>query len=304
MRKINKDLKKTYSLAVLYAVIMGLSFLFVKIALNYSNPLNILAHRFTFAFLFIFLLKILGIVKINVNKSDVLKILPLSIFYPAMFFAFQTFGLANMPSSEAGIILATVPAFTLILATIFLKEKTTTFQKMSILLSVAGVIYIMYSKGIDFKSSNFKGIILITLSAISLASYNVLARVKTKEFKTLELTYVMTCVGFITFNILSIIDNISKGTINLYFAPLTNINFILAMIYLGILSSVITSLLSNYVLSKIDASKMSVFANLGTVITIFAGVLILNEDLFYYHIIGTIMIIIGILGTNIKIKKK
>lgn len=304
MRKINKDLKNTYSFAVLYAVIMGLSFLFVKIALNYSDPLNILAHRFTFAFLFIFLLKVLGVVKINVNKSDVLKILPLSIFYPAMFFAFQTFGLANMPSSEAGIILATVPVFTLILATIFLKERTTTFQKISILLSVAGVIYIMYSKGIDFKSSNFKGIILITFSAISLASYNVLARVKTKEFKTLELTYVMTFVGFITFNILSIIDNISKGTMNLYFTPLTNINFILAMIYLGILSSVITSLLSNYVLSKIDASKMSVFANLGTVITIFAGVLILNEDLFYYHIIGTIMIILGILGTNMKINKK
>ena len=205
MRTINKDLKKTYLFAVIYAIIMGLSFLFVKIALNYSNPLNILAHRFTFAFVFIFILKIFKVININVSRKDILKILPLSILCPALFFTFQTFGLVYMPSSEAGIILATVPVFTLIFATIFLKEKTTIFQKVSVFISVLVVIYIMYNKGIDFKSANFIGIVLITLSAISLASYNVVARVKTREFKTIDLTYVMTFVGFITFNILSIV---------------------------------------------------------------------------------------------------
>lgn len=300
---MKKDLNKTYLLAIIYAFIMGLSFLFVKIALSYSDPLNILAHRFTFAFLFIFILKICNLIKVDINKRDIIKILPLSLLYPAMFFTFQTFGLVYMSSSEAGIILATVPIFTLIFATLFLKEKTTAFQKFSVFLSVIGVIYIMYNKGISIKSTNFLGIVLITFSAISLASYNVLARVKTREFKTIELTYVMAFVGFVTFNTISIIDNINRGSINLYFSPLKNINFVIAMLYLGILSSVITSLLSNYVLSKLDASKMSVFANLGTVITIIAGVLILKEDLFYYHIIGIVMIILGIIGTNLKIRK-
>lgn len=300
---MKKDLNKTYLLAIIYAFIMGLSFLFVKIALSYSDPLNILAHRFTFAFLFIFILKICNLIKVDINKRDIIKILPLSLLYPAMFFTFQTFGLVYMSSSEAGIILATVPIFTLIFATLFLKEKTTAFQKFSVFLSVIGVIYIMYNKGISIKSTNFLGIVLITFSAISLASYNVLARVKTREFKTIELTYVMAFVGFVTFNTISIIDNINRGSINLYFSPLKNISFVIAMLYLGILSSVITSLLSNYVLSKLDASKMSVFANLGTVITIIAGVLILKEDLFYYHIIGIVMIILGIIGTNLKIRK-
>lgn len=300
---MKKDLNKTYLLAIIYAFIMGLSFLFVKIALSYSDPLNILAHRFTFAFLFIFILKICNLIKVDINKRDIIKILPLSLLYPAMFFTFQTFGLVYMSSSEAGIILATVPIFTLIFAILFLKEKTTAFQKFSVFLSVIGVIYIMYNKGISIKSTNFLGIVLITFSAISLASYNVLARVKTREFKTIELTYVMAFVGFVTFNTISIIDNINRDSINLYFSPLKNINFVIAMLYLGILSSVITSLLSNYVLSKLDASKMSVFANLGTVITIIAGVLILKEDLFYYHIIGIVMIILGIIGTNLKIRK-
>lgn len=283
---------------------MGLSFLFVKISLNYSDPLNILAHRFSFAFIFLLILKLSKKVDINVSSSDFKSLLPISILYPTLFFTFQTFGLLNMSSSEAGIILATVPVFTLILAKIFLKEESTMLQKLFVILSVLGVIYIMLNKGASSSSTNIKGIIFMILAAISLASYNVVARIKTKSFKTIDITYIMTFVGFIVFNIIAIINNSVNGDFNNYINPLKNFNYIIAIFYLGILSSVITSLLSNYVLSKIDASKMSVFANLGTVITIFAGVIILKEDLFYYHIIGTIMIVAGVIGTNIFGKKK
>ena len=303
MIKINQQ-RKTYLLATIYAVIMGLSFLFVKISLNYSDPLNILAHRFSFAFIFLLILKLSKKVDINVSSSDFKSLLPISILYPTLFFTFQTFGLLNMSSSEAGIILATVPVFTLILAKIFLKEESTMLQKLFVMLSVLGVIYIMLNKGASSSSTNIKGIIFMILAAISLASYNVVARIKTKSFKTIDITYIMTFVGFIVFNIIAIINNSVNGDFNNYINPLKNFNYIIAIFYLGILSSVITSLLSNYVLSKIDASKMSVFANLGTVITIFAGVIILKEDLFYYHIIGTIMIVAGVIGTNIFGKKK
>lgn len=303
MIKINQQ-RKTYLLATIYAVIMGLSFLFVKISLNYSDPLNILAHRFSFAFIFLLILKLSKKVDINVSSSDFKSLLPISILYPTLFFTFQTFGLLNMSSSEAGIILATVPVFTLILAKIFLKEESTMLQKLFVILSVLGVIYIMLNKGASSSSTNIKGIIFMILAAISLASYNVVARIKTKSFKTIDITYIMTFVGFIVFNIIAIINNSVNGDFNNYINPLKNFNYIIAIFYLGILSSVITSLLSNYVLSKIDASKMSVFANLGTVITIFAGVIILKEDLFYYHIIGTIMIVAGVIGTNIFGKKK
>lgn len=80
--------------------------------------------------------------------------------------------------------------------------------------------------------------------------------------------------------------------------PLFEPRFLLSILYLGVLSSLITALLSNYVLAKIDASKMIVFSNLATLISIVAGVVILNEELFFYHIIGSILIIMGIIGVN------
>ncbi len=49
---------------------------------------------------------------------------------------------------------------------------------------------------------------------------------------------------------------------------------------------------------------MSVFNNLSTLVTVVAGVLLLNETLYYYHIIGIMSILIGILGTNLdKLRK-
>lgn len=289
---------KAYFAAILNALIIGLSFLFTKLALTVTNPLNILAHRFTMSFIAVSVPVLIGWIKLNISRKDILSILPLALFYPALFFSFQAFGLVYISSSEAGIIQAVVPVFTMILATIFLGENINLLQKISLMLSVGGVIYIFLMKGINLGSTSFAGIVLIVLSAFSSACYNVMARKKTKKYKPADLTYIMILIGFLSFNIISVADNIIKGTFTDYFVPLTKPIFLISILYLGILSSLITSLLANYSLSKMDATKMSVFANLSTLITMVAGVIFLHEELKSYHAIGAIMIIMGIIGTN------
>lgn len=299
-----KKTKMAYLSAIANALIVGLSFIFMKIALTYTDPLNILAHRFTVSFITISIPILLGWIKLNISLEDIKKILPLSIFYPALFFAFQSFGLSYISSSEAGIIHATIPIITLILATSILKEKTTLLEKVSVFLSVGGVVYIFLMKGINFKSSSFIGIGLIFLSTISFSSYNVLARKIVQKYKFIDVTYVMIFIGVISFNVLSIVDRLYKGDLNTYFSAFSSQDFLISILYLGILSSVVTSLLSNYALSIISAPKMSVFNNLSTLVTVVAGVLLLNETLYYYHIIGIMSILIGILGTNLdKLRK-
>ena len=118
------------------------------------------------------------------------------------------------------------------------------------------------------------------------------------DFTNLELTFIMITISFLSFNALSIGSHLIQGSITTFFSPLFEPRFLLSILYLGVLSSLITALLSNYVLSKIDASKMIVFSSLATVISIIAGILILKEDFFFYHIIGSILIIGGVLGTN------
>lgn len=299
----DKKMHLAYLAAIGHTFITGLSFMFSKIGLNVSNPWDVLAYRFTASFLALLIPLLFKWVKLDLNKEKVLKVLPLAIFYPMLFFAFQTFGLQYLTSSESAILFAMMPISTLILATYFLKEQTTILQKLSVMLSVAGVVYITLNKGSNFNFSNAMGISLILLSALSFSIYSIMVKKLTKSFTIVEMTYMMIIISFIFFNAMSIGKHILDGAIGNFFEPLYQPGFIVAVVYLGVLSSLATSLLTNYALSKMDASKMCVFTNLSTVISIIAGVVFLNEKIFYYHIIGSILIISGVVGTNCLCKK-
>ncbi|SOC02794.1 drug/metabolite transporter (DMT)-like permease [Ureibacillus xyleni] len=284
--------------AITNALIVGLSFLFTKTAVTESSPLDTLAFRFTIAFLTVSLLILLKVVKVDIRIKEYYKLLPLTILYPTFFFSFQAFGLQSVPSSEAGILFATIPIITTIMASVFLKERTSIGQKISIFISVFGVIYIYMMKGSSVSFSSWSGILLLLISCLSLSGYTVLTRSLIKSFKPLEITFFMLGIGFIFFNVASLVTHISNQTLQSMFTPWTNLNFVFSILFLGILASFVTSLLSNFILSKISASQMSVFSNMSTVVSIIAGAIILNEEIFIYHIIGSALIIAGVIGTN------
>ncbi|MGG3800809.1 DMT family transporter [Metabacillus fastidiosus] len=289
---------KAYTAAIIYAFIIGLSFLFVKITLTVANPVDILAHRFTIALIGATIAVLFNKSILKINWRDLLKIMPLALLYPILYFALQVFGLAHTSSSEAGIVQSTIPIFTLIYARIFLKEKVTSLQLIAISLSVCGVVYLLFMNGMGTQVTNLIGNGLILITAIAASLYNVFARKLTQQYSLGTLTYIMTLFGFIVFNTIAIGNHVVSGTINQFYQPFMQIDFIVSILYLSILSSLVTSYLSNYVLSKIEASKMSVFSNLSTLITILAGVIFLQEKLYFYHLIGAIAIIMGVVGTN------
>ncbi|MFF2530501.1 DMT family transporter [Brevibacillus sp. DP1.3A] len=295
-----KDEQKAILAALLNAGITGLSFLFLKMALAVTNPVDTLAHRFTVAFIAASIPIVFGWIKLSIKPKDMLTIIPLAMLYPILFFTLQAFGLVYTTSSEAGIIQATVPIFTMIMAAFFLGESSTWLQKLSTLLSVGGVVYIFAMKGLSVSSGSGSsiGTILILLSAFSLAGYSVLARKMTKSFHYIDMTYMVALLGFLFFNGWSVIRHSAEGTLSTYFAPFASSAFIISIVFLGILSSLMTSFMTNFALSKMEASKLSVFNNLSTLVTIVAGVIFLQEQLAYYHLIGAVMIIIGVIGTN------
>ncbi|MNC65347.1 EamA-like transporter family protein [compost metagenome] len=106
-------------------------------------------------------------------------------------------------------------------------------------------------------------------------------------------------IGCIAFNAAALIRHAYSGTIAEYVQPLSNGTYLLALAYLAIASTMFTTLLSSYALTHLEASKMSVFSNLSTLVSIAGGAWILHEPVSGYHIIGALLIIAGVLGTNI-----
>ena len=298
---------KAYLAALSFSAIIGFSFLFTKIALGYASPLTNLAHRYTIAALVMVVLHQTKLIKVSLSRKDILSILsilPMSLFYPLLFFIFQSFALQYISSSEAGILQALVPIFTLLLASVFLKEKTSLLQKFFLILSVAGVVFIFLSKGANFSTGTASfGFLLMLGSVLANAINNILSKSTGGRYRAMDMTAVVIFVGFVTFNTLSLISHYLDGNILAYFAPLGQVSYLLSILYLGILASIVTGSLSIYAIVRLGASTISVFGNLGAVLTILAGALILHEPIYSYHVIGATMIIAGILGMNLMRRK-
>ncbi len=292
---------RAYIGLVAMTIIIGLSFIFVKLALNHANPVDILAQRFLIASLTISLYYVLiKRKKPKIGKKDFFPLLLLSLFYPVFLFLFQTLGLQYTSASEAGILSAIAPIITVVLAFLILKEKTNKWQVVSIFLSVLGVIYIIYKNGVGtITAETLKGDILILLSVVSMAFYFVLGRLMNRRLNALDITLFMSITAAIVFNLYAYYSHAEQGSVSNYFAAYSSQTFLWAILYLGVLSTVVSSLLTNFALKVIPASQVSIFNNMSPIITVFAGIIFLNESLYYYHIVGGLMVMLGIVGVNV-----
>lgn len=292
---MKKEIILAYLGLRLMALIIGFSFIFVKIGLNFSNPYDLLAHRFNSAFLIILLLIIFKKIKLpKLSLQNWKKISLITLFYPIMCFGFQALGMVNSTASEAGLVFAFLPVLMLIASSIILKEKSSLMQKFGVIFSVLGIILIIYFKT-GIANINYISLIFLFLSVLSMIGYFIIGKKTIANINSLSLTAVMIFLGFIFFNAISLSRHFYNKSIDTYFDTYTNINFVISILYLGILSSVLTSFLSNYSLKHIATFQISIFSNLNPIIAILGGVLILKDNYFWFDALGTILVIVGVL---------
>lgn len=292
-----KSKKIVYIAAITFTVIVGFSFLAVKACISVATPLEILVHRFNFAFLAVFIPAIFKLVKINLLTKEKKNILLASGCY-VMFMILQTIALIFATSIEAGIIFAIVPILAQIIASIFLKEATSWKQNVCASISVASVIIMFICGATDIKV-NVLGLVILFISSLFMAISNVLIRGVRKTYTPVEIAFCIAFLGFIAFNLASVVMGIKNGNLGEYFLPLTNPMFLFSIVYLGIPSTMISSLLMSYMLANLEAIKATVFGNLSTAISIVAGAMVLKEPLQIYHIICTVMIVVGVVGVSL-----
>ncbi len=280
------------------ALIFGLSFLFTKQALDGLPTLLLLSCRFLLAAFVLTVLWLTGIIKLSYKDKPLKGLYLLSFFQPIAYFIFETIGIKLTSSSEAGIMIALIPIVVTIFAVIFLKERPGKTQVLFILASVAGVIFIVTMSGGSGESSHTAGIFALFGAVLSGSIYNILSRKLSTEFTPVEITFTMMWAGAIVFSMCAVVSGIIYGQLGVYMASVGKIQNIVPILYLGTLSSVCAFFMLNYMLSKLPASISTVFSNLTTVVSMLAGVIIRHESLYWYQIVGGVIIIIGVWGTN------
>ena len=291
-------------IGILYATIFGLTFMFSKIGLQSIHPIGLIAFRFSIASLVLIFLNMIKVIQIKFSKAQLVALLPLVFFQPILGFSSEVFGINFSQSSEAGMMIALIPIIVAILSFLFSSEKPTFKQSVSIVLSVSGVIFIQVMNIRTVLNFSILGALLMFISAFAAASFNMFSRKLSTTVTPVQITSLMMFSGAIVFMSWYLTILVTSNELALLFAPFQSFSFVVSVVYLGVIASIMGFFLVNYNLKHLPAHVSSIFANVATLTSILAGVIFLNEILYWYHILGAVMIISGVMGVIFFRRKK
>lgn len=294
--------KKT--MAVLSALgaqfIFGFSFMFTKIALDYATPMTVIADRYIVAFITLTLVMLFKKIKIKSSKN-ISKLILMALFQPVLYFLCESYGIKYTTSGFSSVMISLIPVVSIFGGMLFLREYPSFLQYLFTIISVLGVVFMVHNGKVDGTVTAL-GIVLLFGAVISSVAYNVLSRKISSEFTAFERTYAMMLTGLVVFLAISFFGNINNP-VNIV-VNFKNPVYTTAILYLGVLSSVVAFLLLNYANTYLPVSKTTVFANITTLVSVSAGIIFLDEKLNMLTVISAVMIIAGTWGVQMTEQRK
>lgn len=285
-----------YMLTGILALLWGLSFLGIKVALEFAAPIEVLAVRWVLAFLVFTILILCKVIKVDYRGKNLKPLILAAFIQPCAYALLETWGINLTTASESSIFIALIPLVVVILSRVFLKQKVSLKVLGAILLSFAGVLVcIVFSP--DFSTgSKYIGYLVLVATILTGASYAVIAKKINSAFSAMEITYVLTIEASIFFNTLSLL---SGHGFHGYQVMFSNMQALGAFLFLGIGCSCCAYMIFNYTISRLRVAVASnIQANAITVVGVLAGIFLGGEPWGWYTAVGLAMTIAGIWITS------
>lgn len=227
---------------------------------------------------------------VKFTKKEWLLIFFLGIIGYYLSSLFDFMGLQYVSAGIERLILFLYPTFVVLINALLFKQEVTRIQKIALLLTYAG-IGIAYFGEIQLTEANHDfiyGSILIFICALTYASYLVGSGKLIPKLGASKFTaYVMLAatIGVLTHFF------IASGYKALQLTEALTIYSLM----LSIFATVIPSFLIAYGMKKIGANNTAIITSVGPVSTILQAHWILGEHIFPEQIIGTLLVIAGVL---------
>ena len=288
-------IKKALAAAVISHVFWGLSFMASRLALNAAPVIVLLSHRFLIAFALMSLLRLTPLGDCHLRGKPLLPLLLLGLVEPVVYFFGEQYGILHSSTIFSGVMIALIPIASTLAAIPILGEKPTLRQVFYSLLSIGGVIGI----GLITNSSgslDWIGVVGLLVAVFSAMTYTLLSRGISARYTPFERTYSLLSVGAFVFTVLALVS--VRGDAAAYLRPLAGRSYLLSVLYLAVCCSVVSYFLSGYVLTWITVARATVFANLTTAVSVFAGAVFLHEPFSAFGLFCCMMILLGIWGVQ------
>ena len=227
----------------------------------------------------------------NLGSFLILGISSITIFNSIVYYSLNYTQVIN-----GVLLISTIPVWIIVVSTILKVEKSNIYQIIGVTLSLLGVIFIITKADLNLvKNLDFnKGDLSMTIAMFSWATYSALLKKKKYKLSQISLLQVIISFGFIFLVPIYFIENKIGNPLNF------SLPFFLILTYAVLFPAIASYLFWIKGISIIGANRAGVFLHLMPIFGAILAMIIFKEKFMFYHVLGAIFILSGIMLSNRK----
>jgi len=235
-------------------------------------------------------------------KSIIFNNLPLLLFLAltsvGLFNSFTYLALVHTQVINASLFNTAIPAMIILLCFLLKIEKTNKFQIIGLILAVLGILSIITKLDFDILLTlDFnKGDLIMIGGVITWGLYSAFLKKKKFDLPLLTLVHVLCTFGLI-FILPQFLYELSQGQYVEF-----NINLIYTLIFLALFPSIGSYYCWAGAVSIIGANRAGIFLSLIPLFSTIMAIFFYDEKFEFFHLIGAVLIVIGLFLSNKEIK--
>lgn len=297
---MSNDNPVIYHIMALFVVaVWGTTFIASKVLLDHGlMPADIFFYRFLLAYLCILLVNHKQM--LAENWKDEIYMALTGIFGGSLYFLAENTALQVAQASDVSILVSSSPIFTsIVLALFYQSERMSRRQTLGMLIAFIGMIFIVLN-GQFILHVSVVGYLLAIGAALTWALYNLFMKKVMHKYSS---QFISRKVFF--YGILSIMP---------YYALVSPLKFDLAilsetavwgcLLFLGLLASMYCYVIWNTAMANLGAVKTTVYLYMAPLFTIITAYIILHERITWMAILGTVILLTGMVLAEKKSKKQ
>jgi drug/metabolite transporter (DMT)-like permease len=290
---MQKTIVKIILVYAIACIIWGSTWMAIRISLDSFTPFLSAGFRFLLASVFIYsLMKFKGI-KIQTDKLSITLYLLMGFFSFVIPFGLVYWGEQFVPSGLASVLFAVNPFFVAIFSYYFIaSEKVGAHKILGIVLGFAGLLVIFSENLIGDIPIYLPGMLAVVISAIMQGGLQVTIKKYGGNLHPLSMNLVPM-----------IIAGVVMTLIGYFFEDMSKVAFTssgyLSVAYLALFGSLVTFTSYYWLLKRVSVIVLSLIAFITPIIALILGWLFLSEELSTRHLVGSFMVLLGVLSATL-----
>jgi drug/metabolite transporter (DMT)-like permease len=291
---------KAYIMLICASLFWAGNFIVGKFAfLTQIPPLSLVFYRWSLVWIILLPFTFKEIIR---YKEVIIKNLPLIFFLGltsvGLFNSFTYLALIHTQVINASLFNAAIPAIIILLCFLFKVEDTNKFQIIGLIFTVFGMVVIITKLNLDILLSlSFnKGDLIMIGGAITWGVYSTLLKKKKFTLPLLTLVHVICTLGLVCVFPQFLYEYSNGQVINF------DINLVYTLIFLALFPSIGSYYCWAGAVSIIGANRAGISLSLIPLFSTIMAIGIYNEKFQFFHLIGAILIILGLFLSNKEIK--